>query len=486
MSQETKSITAAKNLLINSLHWSKSYADNFIRINLRGDIPILRDTNHGAKFILGATRMYVNGELNNGESISQLNTVLKYIASDAHINEYDRNLNGESLQTLVDRFSQNVTDDLEKDKEEVSRLKLTPNESYTVVRIDSFEDAKKYKDYTSWCITHDKSMLDSYTNNGMAQFYFCFRNGFENERVVKEPNYPLDSYGLSLVVVCVDENGGLKTCTCRWNHDNGGNDSILNTKQISELIGRNFYEVFKPNNKWKDALEIAMKRLKNGEDIKDIFDMASNYYNYKKIRLCGKYNLIDKQGNILFKQWLDYITPFIDNYTKIELNERCNLMDRQGRVLFKQWYKRIFGFCDGYVIVKLNNKYNFIDTQENSLSKQWFDYVDNFLNEFARVKLNGRWNFINKEGKLLSEQWFDDVRNFDEGYAGVFLNNEPWFLDTNGELTKKPVGDNWITISVDENGDKVDEDGDKIFSKEWLNKIYNGNIPNFPFLSELK
>lgn len=42
----------------------------------------------------------------------------------------------------------------------------------------------------------------------------------------------------------VNANGSLNTCTCRWNHDNGGGDGMMNTEEISRLIGMNFYNVF--------------------------------------------------------------------------------------------------------------------------------------------------------------------------------------------------------------------------------------------------
>lgn len=258
MSQETKSIAAARQLLMKKLKWGKDKADEYVRKTIRSYVPILRNTNHGAKFILGVTRMCIFQDIANGETIRQLNTVLKYIASDAHINEYDRNLNGESLQTLVKRFSENVTNDLEKEKEEISQLQLIPNEEYSVIMINGFEEALKYQDFTSWCIVHNEKAFNLYTGRGVCQFYFILRNRFENEPKVKGKNAPLDSYGLSMIAVCVDSEGVLKTCTCRWNHDNDGNDSILKAKQISELIGENFYKVFKPNNNWKNALEKAI------------------------------------------------------------------------------------------------------------------------------------------------------------------------------------------------------------------------------------
>lgn len=101
-------------------------------------------------------------------------------------------------------------------------------------------------------------MFDSYTSDGFNQFYFCLKNGFESMKPVQGEGCPLDEYGLSMIAVCVDENGALSTCTCRWNHDNDGNDSIMTTEQISQVIGQNFYNVFKPNTNWKDAINNAL------------------------------------------------------------------------------------------------------------------------------------------------------------------------------------------------------------------------------------
>ena len=58
---------------------------------LRSDIPNIRlpfyKEQYGLyKFGIGVARMYLNGELNNGHEIGELNKTLKYVASDAHIN----------------------------------------------------------------------------------------------------------------------------------------------------------------------------------------------------------------------------------------------------------------------------------------------------------------------------------------------------------------------------------------------------------------
>lgn len=401
-SQESKSIDAAKKLYMERTKCSREEADEFVRITLRNDFPILRKSN-AAKFILGATRMFLDGQITDQRTISQLNTTLKYVSSDAHINEYDRNLNGMSAQDLIQRFAKAVSDDFEKNKSEINSMSFEGKSQYDIVRIDSFEQAQQYGKYTSWCVTHYEDMFNSYTHNGIGQFYFCLRHGFENEKAVKGENCPLDNYGLSMIAVSVDENGRLNTCTCRWNHDNGGNDSIMDPKQISEVIGMNFYQTFKPNNKWKDLLDNCMRRLANGEDLIDVFD---------------------------------YIGSFNDGFAKVELNGKYNFINIDGELLWKgdKWFDGCDRFNNGFAAVQLNDKWNFINTRGELLSNKWFDYCDDFYDGFAMVRLNGKYNFINTRGELLCNEWFDDCYDFYDGFARVKLNGRVFMIDTKGQL----------------------------------------------------
>ena len=47
---------------------------------------------------------------------------------------------------------------------------LTRNEDYTIVKIDTFGDAKKFSKYAPWCVTKKKSYFDHYTANGANRF----------------------------------------------------------------------------------------------------------------------------------------------------------------------------------------------------------------------------------------------------------------------------------------------------------------------------
>ncbi len=459
-SQESKSIDAAKKLYMERTGCSREEADEFVRITLRNDLPILRKPN-AAKFILGVTRMFLDRQITDQRTISQLNTTLEYVSSDAHINEYGRNLNGMSAQDLIQRFAKAVSDDFEKNKTEINSMNFEGKSQYEIVRIDSFEQAQQYGKYTSWCVTHYENMFDSYTNDGIGQFYFCLRHGFENEKAVKGENCPLDNYGLSMIAVSVDENGRLNTCTCRWNHDNGGNDSIMDPKQISEVIGMNFYQTFKPNNKWKELVDNCMRQLANGASPYVVFDNVRDCNDgFAIVRLNDKCNFINTREELLCNEWFDYCNSFREGFAVVKLNDKYNFINTRGELLCNEWFDYCNGFSDGFAAVALNHKYNFINTRGELLSNEWFDLCYDFDNGFAKVQLNGKYNFINTRGELLSNKWFDYCDDFSDGFARVKLSGKRNFINTRGEL----LSNEWFDLCSDfDNG----------FAKVQLNGKWN-------------
>ena len=374
-SQESKSQSAAVKLLMDRFGWDKQKADKFVREDLRNDITSLRDKDI-AKFTLGVTRMYCDNELKDASIISSLNATLKLLS--AHLNEYDRNLNGLSSDELISKFETIRGNNIKKEKQEISKIKLGVSE-YDIVKINSFSDAKKYYIYTNpksrWCLTHIENMFNSYTCNGINQIYFCLKKGFEDIKPIVGENVPLDNYGLSMLSIIVNSEGELAYCTCRWNHENGGNDSIMNAVEISKVVNVDFYETFKPNTKWKDIVNDAQSRLKDGESPENIFDVVGN---------------------------------FEDGYARVKLNNKYNFINTDGEFISDKWFNHVYDFSEGYARVKLNNKYNFINTDGEFISNEWFDYANDFSEGYAAVTLNHKVNLINTDGEFISDKWFDD------------------------------------------------------------------------------
>ena len=457
----------ARRYLEEKLGWDNEQIMDFFG-KMQHDIPNVRMSN--CKYFLGVTRMIMKKQLTDGESIMKLNSILKYINNDESLNSsFDRNLNGLTFEKLSEQTTEGMEQAYKSERERFSSTDFGErNTSYRIVKINSFEEASEYGKYTPWCITHGEQAFNNYTNNGICVFYFCLKDGFESIPEKIGENCPLDEYGLSMLAVCVDENGECKTITCRWNHNNGGNDNIMSTEELSSLLGVNFYEVFKPSTVFKEKLEKALSLAKKGDlsgfdyigDFdkngiakvmlndkwnlidtngnllsKQWFDYISSFKNsFAKVMLKGKLNFIDVNGNLLSKQWFDNIYGFENGFARVELNNKWNLIDVNGNFISEHWFDGIGYFENGFVKVKLNNKWNFIDTNCNFLSKQWLDWISEFKNGFAQVKLNNKWNFIDVNGKLVSQQWFDDIGNFKNGFAQVMLNGKLNWIDVNGKL----------------------------------------------------
>ena len=441
-SQESASIKEATRLVMDRLGYTKEQADRFIRIDLRASFPILR-SKEGGKFILGVARMYLDRQISDASTISSLNQTLKYIVTPAHYNEYDRNLNGLSAQQLIDRFKQARTDDLEKDKAELGTAQYTKHPEYKIVRIDSFEQATQYGGYNDWCLAQPNGRYnyDQYTSDGVNQLYFILRDGFEKEPRVKGENAPYDSYGLSMMTVIVDPEGMMTQSTTRWNHDNDSSDSAFTPKEISEIIGRNFYETFKPNTKFKDAVANALEQLKMGSRVEGIFDMVRGLSNGSFIvELLNKYNVLTPHNTFKYQKWFDVIWSFSEGFALVKLNGKYSFINTKGELIGdgNLWFDVIWSFSEGFAMVKLNGKYSFINTKGELIGdgNLWFDYVRDFDEGFAKVRLNGKDSFIDTKGELIGDGnlWFDDVGSFSEGFAIVRLNGKYSFINTKAEL----------------------------------------------------
>ena len=439
-SQESESIKGATLLYMKRTGRSKEEADKFVRIDLRATFPPLRDKKIG-KFILGVTRMFLDGQLRDATTIANLNSTLKYVGDPTHINEYDRNLNGLSAQDLIERFAPARMQDMEKDKAELGKTQYTAKNEYKVVRIDSFEQARQYGKYNNWCLAQPsgEDMFDTYTSDGVNQLYIILRDGFEIEPRKVGPNAPYDSYGLSMMTVIVDPYGQMTQSTTRWNHENGSSDSAFTPKTMSEVIGRNFYEVFKPNTKFKDALENALGRLRNGEDANDMFDSVGDEQDgMHSVELMRKWNYLTKDNRILMSQWVDYANDFHEGFGNIFIKGKgWNYINAKGEIISKTWVDNPSDFHNGFARVNVDGKgYNFINTKGEIISETWFNGVGDFRDGFARVYVTGKgYNFINTKGEFLSETWFDNAYDFQDGFARVNVNGKGWnFINTKGDF----------------------------------------------------
>ena len=287
------------------------------------------------KFLYAICRMYVDKELQNANDISTMNSMLKIISVEPHLSEYDHNLNGLSKDEIFQRFLPIQKKETEDEINFVKRMKFTGESDYEIVKIDSYQDASRYKKYTSWCVTQNNSHFESYSCDGINQFYFCLKKGFEN---VKKDNKdaPLNEYGLSMISVCVDYNGMPLYVTTRYNHEFEGenNENLCSPRQVSEVINMNFFEVFKPSKKGEKFNKYKIQeKLENGADINSLFDKVD--------KITNDFYLVqnDKKQSFIYKKKLvsDWF-KFTFDIKKIKFIEEKNdkpVIDYDGDVILK-------------------------------------------------------------------------------------------------------------------------------------------------------
>jgi len=119
--------------------------------SLKHDVPNIREE-HG-KFVLGGLRCYYDGQLSNADDVCAFDKALGYIFKGGHTNDYDENLNGLTVKELTDTYKDVMKGDLQADIIRSNNRVFTGSSDYTVIPIERYEDAKKYKKYTSWCVT---------------------------------------------------------------------------------------------------------------------------------------------------------------------------------------------------------------------------------------------------------------------------------------------------------------------------------------------
>ena len=166
-----------------------------------------------------------------------------------------------------------------------------------------------------------------------------------------------------------------------------------------------------------------------------------------------KHNLIDTNGNLLLKDWVEYCNN--DNgYCKVEDGNTKKIFDTNGKFLFDcSHYRDIVYANDGCWKVFRNEdkRWNLVDCSGNLLLKEWFDDIYSFYCGFAIVLKTGVGvTFIDKTGKFICKNkrrkpiWFETCSLFDEEGNAIVVNKEDNelvnFIDRNGNF----LSDEWF------------------------------------------
>lgn len=387
---------------------------------------------------------------------------------------------GELYQALQDASGVKTRSEVKGEGAE----RVYEDDNWIVIHPKTKEAAIYYGKGTQWCTaaTESENMFDYYNEQG--PLYIIINKGnpdlkwqfhAESRQFMNDNDISTEFDELS---------------------DYGDTDGLFS---FIQSIDNELY--FFPNKKF----ELAIEKLKNGANIKDVFDNVQkidNNYTLISFYFANsddysepnyRFNIIDKNYKLIFKDWLDDAYEIGDGYIigkiegsyniynvhikrwiltkgvdyidenfkseysdifKIELHNKWNIVRGDGQLLSpNQWFDDIGNqynesFYNGFIPVRVNNKWNLLNINGGLVSQQWFDKVGDFEEGMCGVQLNNKWNFINTKGQLMSHQWFDDVESFSDGFAYVVFNDNDCYIDTNGNIYNEIPSNNEINEIV--------------------------------------
>ena len=314
---------------------------------------------------------------------------------------------------------------------------LGSTSTYSVIQPLTFEAERYFGSGTEWCTVGNKDYFEQYNRRG--SLFILYPKDGDKERKMQF-HFESESFA------DYEDNVYDEPLECM-------EIIIYNDEELSEL-SKLCANIWKDKARYfmtfEEYLPIAIQRLSDGENPKDVFDYVSSFSGgFAKVYLKEKYNFINQNRELISpNQWFDDCENFTEGYARVVLKEKCNFINQNGNILSpNQWFDDCRDFSDGFATVKLNNKWNFIDTEGNLLSpNQWYDETGPFREGFARIELNGQgYNFINQKGEYLTpNQWFDSANFFREGFARVYLNEKYNFINQNGEILSPNQWFDWV------------------------------------------
>ena len=397
-----------------------------LKILLMSD-PTFKQTDRGpyiGRYGVWIGNMYANGSIKPGDAPELKSALFTYNKNKTQLPQIK---DCKSLSELIG-WVKDLSDDFKpvrkQSKAKADLEKVYEDDEWVVYVPHSHEAARRGGEGTHWCTASEDDCYYNYYNN-QGPLYINIRKSdgakfqfhFESDQFMDadDESIQLNKIGLSEGVV----NFYSKI------------DSKFKFRLKFDCVDdfTDGFAAVKLNGKW-NYINTEGQFLS-----RQWFDDAWNFNEgFAAVSLNSMWNFINTEGQFLSERWFDVVWNFYEGFAIVRLNDKWNFINHQGQLPSKQWFDAAWNFRDGVAEVILNGKYNFINTEGRLLSQEWFNNVGSFYDGFAAVKLNGKWNYINTEGRLLSQQWFDEAWHFREGFAQAFLNGKTNFINTEGQF----------------------------------------------------
>lgn len=158
-----------------------------------------------------------------------------------------------------------------------------------------------------------------------------------------------------------------------------------------------------------------------------------------RIKLDNKYAYIDKTGKVV-TDWFDEAAMMVEEKDLVKLNNKFNVILRDGRLVYKVWYDHIFSSFDGSLsfygglpdIVYCDNAWRFAK-HNGKLFKGLYRDVYGWNNYELMVKQNGRWICLDANLSEINKD-FKDVYDYSYGLSPQNKFGKFGYIDDQGEV----------------------------------------------------
>ena len=167
--------------------------------------------------------------------------------------------------------------------------------------------------------------------------------------------------------------------------------------------------------------------------------------NILRIKLNGKYGLIDLRGKELLQPEYDEITVLqgIENSIIIKKDGKVGLVNDNGSIIVEPEYAEIKNlgnsYKDGYITINQNGKYGVVSaTKKQMLENKYDEIAQIYLKEYYLVKEDGKQKVIDSKGNTIIENGFDEVKSATSNGIIFVKDNLYGEMRTSGEISIKP------------------------------------------------
>jgi hypothetical protein len=404
------------------------------------------------KFFKQISKWYANKTLKQADELEQKFIKAMKLLSSAHANEYDNQLNNMSPEEITERFMSEVKTQSDQERETMAQRKYSGQTVYNIIPIKTPQEAQPYSSYTSWCITTTPNMYESYTNNSSGMFYFMLKRGYESVPKEEGEGCPKDIYGMSMIAVCINEEGDLVNSTTRWNHDNGGNDNMFNEQELSDLACADFYSIFKPR---LTKEEMVNKMIQNGKDVSDTY----NFIQYED----GFY-IKTNEGLMTdgYDKPIKYSRVYRisdDGLMQVVYKGKSGLMNQNHEWVLKPEYEIIQTVQpNGTRCVRYNNKWGIIDKNCQIILKPEYEELDEWENGMTKIKSNGKYGLMDQNLQWIMNPEYDELLYLNSGNIGVAYNGKCGLMDQNLQWITEPIYENFELLDNGTLRIRIDDD----------------------------